>query len=397
MRDIKDFLEIDGGADNFPMLAKTYYGLESVLADELTKLGASEVKQSNRAVYFEGNKEFMYKANYNLRTAINILLPIASFSAKSEDELYKKVFELEWDKLFTLKHTFALETTIHSPIFKHSQYAALKTKDAIVDKFRATTGKRPYIDTENPSILIHLHISDRECTLSFNSSGEPLFKRGYRFAASEAPLNEVLAAGIIALSGWKPTQNLIDPMCGSGTILIEAAMIANSLPPGVFRRKFGFESWPGFNEHFFNTISREDSPENNDIEKGKIIGIDISSKAINMAKSNIKNAFLHNIIEVSTCDCLEFEHHLTSGMVITNPPYGERLQKEDLEQFYSSFGDKLKKDYTGFDVWIISSNQEALKNVGLHPAKKIKMFNGALECNLNKYSIYEGSIKSRYK
>jgi putative N6-adenine-specific DNA methylase len=283
-------MEPDKMQDTFPMLAKTLYGLENVLAEELIKLGAADVTPANRAVSFKGDNRIMYSANYNLRTAINILKPIENFIANDEDDLYKKVYNIDWQKYFSNNKTFALESTVHSTIFKHSHYASLKTKDAIVDQFRSKTGKRPYIDTENPDFLIHLFISEKKCTISLNSSGEPLFKRGYRLAAGEAPLNEVLAAGLLALSGWNPTQNLIDPMCGSGTILIEAAMIANSIPPGIFRKKYGFESWADFDESLFNEISKEEVDNKSNIENIKIIGLDISSVVVNTAIKNIKNA-----------------------------------------------------------------------------------------------------------
>jgi putative N6-adenine-specific DNA methylase len=381
---------------NFSLLAKTIYGLEKVLAKELETLGALEIEVSNRAVSFKGDMEMMYRANYNLRTAINILKPIETFVARSEDELYKKVYEINWEKYLSLDTTFALETTVHSTIFKHSHYVALKTKDAIVDQFRNAKGKRPYIDTENPDIKIHLHISETKCTISLNSSGEPLFKRGYRVATVEAPLNEVLAAGLLALSGWQPSQNLLDPMCGSGTILIEAALIAKGIPPGVFRKKYGFETWPDFDEQLFQTISNDEKEEFAKKEIGKIIGLDILPKATSAAKQNVKNAFLNNVIEINTADCLSYLPNMEPGIIITNPPYGERLKEQNITQFYSSFADTLKRNYAGYDAWVISSNMESMKFIGLHPTVKYKLFNGPLECSFAKYSIYAGSKKRKY-
>jgi putative N6-adenine-specific DNA methylase len=379
------------------LVAKTFFGLEQVLADELKALGANDIKPSNRAVAFTGNKELLYKANFHLRTAINILLPIKTFKASNEEELYAQVQKIDWEQYITQKKTFAIEPTVFSTIFKHALYASLKTKDAIVDQFRSKTGKRPFVDPENPDILINLHISETTCTLSLNSSGEPLFKRGYRSATQEAPLNEVLAAGLILLSGWKPETNFIDPMCGSGTLLIEAALIANKIPPGIFRRNFGFENWSDFDGELFNQISSEDEEvKKNDVPNGKIIGLDISPKAISIAKTNVKNASLHNSIEFKICDFNDYTPDIESGMILTNPPYGERLKLDDIQEFYEQFGSTLKRKFRNFDAWIISSNFDAMKNIGLHASKKIKLKNAALDCTFNKYEIYEGSKKNKF-
>ncbi|MGC8803349.1 MAG: THUMP domain-containing class I SAM-dependent RNA methyltransferase [Bacteroidales bacterium] len=379
---------------DYTLVAKTFYGLEDVLAKELENLGATNVRKANRAVYFNGDKYLMYLVNYHVRTAISILKPIDTFECSDENDLYQQVRNrIDWQTLLTNKHTFSVEATVHSSVFRHSQYATLRVKDAIVDYFREKTGKRPYIDTDNPDILIHLHISERQCTLSLNSSGEPLFKRGYRIATSVAPLNEVLAAGMVLLSGWQPTQNLIDPMCGSGTILIEAALIAHQLPPGIFRKKFGFETWPDFDAQLFEKITKD---EKDDVDASKfcsIIGMDIDESALTKAKLNVKNAFLHSYIHLKVADFFEYVPPFKEGVVITNPPYGKRIKKEDVDGFYKRLGDKLKKDYTGFDVWIISSNLQAMKHVGLHPAKKIKLYNGPDICTFNCYEIYEGTKK----
>ena len=380
------------------LIAKTFFGLEKVLADELTAIGADNVKISNRAVTFSGNKEILYKANFHLRTAISILQPIKTFKASNEEELYSQVQKIDWSNYFSLKQTFAIEPTVYSPIFKHAQYASLKTKDAIVDQFREKTGKRPFVDPETPDVLINLHISDTTCTLSLNSSGEPLFKRGYRSATQEAPLNEVLAAGLILLSEWNPKDNFIDLMCGSGTLVIEAALIANKIPPGIFRRSFGFEKWPDFDNELFNKISSEDEGEKVDTGKlGKIIGVDISPKAISIARNNIKNASLHNSIELDICDFNEYKPTVDSGMILTNPPYGERLKKDDINLFYEELGNTFKKQFRNFDAWIISANIEAIKSIGLHASKKIKLKNASLECSFNKYEIYEGSKKKKFE
>ncbi|MEJ5264130.1 MAG: THUMP domain-containing protein [Bacteroidales bacterium] len=378
------------------LVAKTFYGLEDVLAKELEALGATNVHKANRAVYFNGDTQLMYMANYHLRTAISILKPIDTFESKDENDLYQQIkTRIEWHTLFTNKHTFSVEATVHSSVFRHSQYAILRVKDAIVDYFREKTGKRPYIDTENPDILINLHISERQCTLSFNSSGEPLFKRGYRIAPSVAPLNEVLAAGMIMLSGWQPTQHLIDPMCGSGTILIEAALLAHQLPPGIFRKKFGFETWPDFDAQLFEKITKEEKEDVDTSSFCSIIGMDVDESALTKAKLNVKNAFLHPYIHLKVADFFDYVPPFREGVVITNPPYGKRIKNDDMLDFYKRLGNKLKKDYTGFDVWIISNNLQAMKHVGLHPTKKYKLYNGPDVCTFNCYEIYAGTKKQR--
>ncbi len=377
------------------LIAKTIFGLENILAEELKAIGAKQIKIANRAVYFSGDKEMLYKANYYLRTAICILIPIHSFKVKNENDLYKHVLEIDWSKIMNLKMTFAVESTVHSSIFKHTQYPALKVKDSIVDQFRKNTGARPNIDTSNPDVLINVHISEESCTISLNSSGEPLFKRGYRTATQEAPLNEILAAGLLYLSGWKSDQHLIDPMCGSGTILIEAALMANKIPPGAFRDNFGFKKWFDFDNDLFNQVIQYKNTKNAVQSKVRIIGSDISKNAISIAKENIKNAKLQNTIELNISEFINFIPPVEKGIIITNPPYGERLKQEDIVDFYKSFGNTLKSKYINFDVWVLSANLNAMKNIGLHPSKKIKLMNASLECTFNKFEIYQGSKKRK--
>ena len=377
------------------LIAKTFLGFEGVLANELKNIGAENVKTGNRYVSFSGGNEIIYKSNFYLRTALSILKPITTFTVENEDDLYKMVQKIDWETILSLKTTFAVEPTVHSSVFKHGQYAALKTKDAIVDQFRSKTQKRPYVDADNPDILINLHISEKVCTLSLNSSGEPLYKRGYRVANHEAPLNEVLAAGLILLSGWNPSQDFIDPMCGSGTLSIEAALIANKIPPGIFRKKFAFENWPDFDSELFSKISNDDESDDN-ITQGRFFASDISSKAISIARNNIKSASLHNKINLNNIDFFDLKLDSNSGVVIINPPYGERLKNENLNGFYENIGNTLKHQYEGFEVWILSSNSDAMKSIGLHPTKKIKVLNGSLECSFNKYQIYSGSKKMKY-
>jgi putative N6-adenine-specific DNA methylase len=377
-------------------VAKTFYGLENVLAGELKELGANDIRLANRAVYFKGDKELLYKANFHLRTALSVLKPVVTFRAKNEDDLYKKVKETDWTGIFNVKQTFAIETTIYSEIFKHSQYAGLKTKDAIVDQFRNKVNRRPFVDKDNPDILLNLHISEDFCTISLNSSGEPLFKRGYRLGTHEAPLNEALAAGLVLLSEWNADKPFIDFMCGSGTILIEAALIAKKIPPGIYRKYYSFENWSDFDSELYTKIIDYDNEIKltNDL---RIIGNDGSSKAIGVAKKNIKSAFLQNVIEVNISDFQKFAPNLNSGTIIINPPYGERIKSENITELYKNIGNILKQNYKGFEAWILSSNLESMKFIGLHPSKKITILNGALKCTFNKYEIYEGTKKLRKK
>lgn len=376
------------------LIAKTIFGLENILADELKAIGAKQIITANRAVYFAGNKELIYKANFYLRTAICILVPIHTFRVNNEDDLYKQVQEIDWSEIMNLDMTFAVESTVYSSIFKHTQYPALKVKDSIADQFRKKTNKRPNVNTLNPDILINVHISENTCTISLNSSGEPLFKRGYRTATQEAPLNEILAAGLLYLSGWKPEQNLIDPMCGSGTILIEAALMANNIPPGACRKKFGFNNWPDFDKELFEQIIQFQDTLNSTQSKGRIIGADISKNAISIAKENIINAQLQNVIELNVCEFNSFIPPVEAGVIISNPPYGERLKQEDIIEFYKEIGNNLKNKFSNFDAWILSANLNAMKFIGLHPSKKIKLMNAALECTFNKFEIYQGSKKN---
>lgn len=382
-------METDKG--EFELVAKTFKGLEEVLANELTALGASEVKILNRAVSFRGDKAFMYKSNLWLRTALNVLMPIHTFKAKNEAELYKGIYDIDWSEYLTVDDSLAISSVVVSPYFNHSQFVALKAKDAIVDQFRAKVNKRPSVDTENPTLFIDVHLTEDDCVVSLDSSGESLHKRGYRVNSTIAPINEVLAAGMIMLSGWDGDSNFIDPMCGSGTLPIEAALIAYNIPPGLFRKEFGFERWKDFDADLLEEIYNDD--ENSRDFKFKIIGADVSAGAIRIASDNAKNAFLTNKIEFKV---LSFEGHIPSvedGMVIMNPPYGERLKKNNIDEFYQTIGNNLKRNFSQFDVWIISGNKEALDLVGLHPSKKITLYNGAIECKYQRYNMYTGSMK----
>ena len=378
----------------FKMVAKTFRGLEDVLHNELENLGATNLIKGNRMVEFTGNQEMLYKANFHLRTALKILKPIFEFKVKNEDELYKSIQTIDWSNYFDLKNTFSVDSVVFSNNFSHTKYVALKVKDAIVDQFRDKFGKRPYVDVDDPDLRINIHISNDLCTVSLDSSGESLHKRGYRIKTNKAPLNEVLAAGMILLSGWDRKSLFIDPMCGSGTILIEAAMMAHNIPPGLYRKKFGFETWKDFDNELLEDIYEEESPENKiDIN---IIGADISEIATRISLENIENAALKRKIDLITKPIEDFNPPKDEiGTIITNPPYGERLKKNEINDFYKSLGDKFKKSFKGYNIWMLSSNFEAIKNIGLHPSKKMTLFNGALECKFLNYEIYEGSKKRK--
>jgi len=378
--------------DNFYMLAKTIFGLEEILAEELRKLGAQDVKPMNRAVSFKGDTGFMYKANLNLRTALRILKPIDHFQAHDEKELYHKLCEIDWTEIFNLDSTFATNATTHSEVFTHSKYASLVMKDAIVDTFRKKFDKRPNVDPEMPDVSINLHIAKHTCTVSLDSSGDSLHKRGYKLNAVTAPINEVLAAGLILLSDWNKISDFHDPMCGSGTLLIEAALIAYNIPVNIFRDRFGFEGWHDFDEKLWEKI-KEVSLDKETQYCGKITGSDNFQKAVRISRKNIENALLSDNIKVKTEDF--FNNTIEAGtFVLFNPPYGERIPIEVYE-FYEKVGNTLKHNYKGCSVWLISSDIENMKFIGLRPSRKIKVMNGKLECSFRKFEVYEGSKKAK--
>ena len=380
---------------NFNMLAKTLFGFEELLAKELTQLGAQEVKTGVRSVSFVGDKGFMYKANLALRTAIKILMPIHSFRVNNEKDLYDQVYKMDWSKYVKPTGTIAVDATVHSPLFTHSLYIAQKTKDAVVDKFRDTTGERPNVDLKFPDLKINVHIDRNMCNISLDTSGDSLHKRGYKIATNIAPINEVLAAGLIMLSGWDGQTNFMDPMCGSGTILVEAAMIACNIPPNLMRKEFAFERWQDWDVELFEKIEESLLSKTRDFHH-KIIGYDKAPSAVAKAKENVNNAKLEDFIEVRHEDFFKTQKagHEKLHMVF-NPPYGERLDIE-MESFYKSIGDTLKQRYPGTDAWFITSNLDALKHVGLRPSRKIHLVNAKLEARLVKYEMYEGSKKGKY-
>jgi len=382
-------------AENFEMVAKTFRGLEDVLSGEVEDIGGLNIRKGTRAVFFSGNKEVLYRANFHLRTALRILKPVFEFRASDENELYKGAADFDWSLMMGVNNTFAIDGVLKSPYFNHSKYIALKVKDAVVDQFRAKTGKRPDVDTDDPDIRLNLHISGDKCTILLDSSGESLHRRGYRTEASSAPLNEVLAAGMIMLSGWDRKTDFIDPMCGSGTIPIEAAMMAYNIPPGIYRKQFAFEKWPDFDKTLFESIYNEEYPEPD--MNPRITGSDISPYAIRMARSNARNAFLMKRIDFTVTPFEDVIPFGEEGVLVSNPPYGERLKEENMRAFHTIIGDCLKKNFNGFSAWLLTSNLDALKFTGLRPDRKIVLFNGPLECRFVRYSIYKGSKKGRHK
>jgi putative N6-adenine-specific DNA methylase len=380
--------------NNYKMVAKTLFGFEALLAEELKQLGAVNIVSGVRNVQFEGDKGFMYKVNLALRTAIKILKPIESFTIKNEDDLYRKIYNIDWAPYLKPTGTLAIDATVHSSYFKHSQYIALKTKDAIVDKFRDTTGTRPNIDLRFPDMKLNVHIDEHHCTLSLDTSGESLHKRGYKLATNIAPINEVLAAGLVMLSEWDGQSDFMDPMCGSGTILIEAAMIACNIPPNLMRKEFAFERWPDWDVDLFEKIEESLLSKTREFHY-KILGYDKSPSAVVKAGENIKNAHLEEYITVKHEDFFKTQKAGENKLhMVFNPPYGERLDI-DLEQFYANIGSTLKHGYPNTNAWLITSNLEALKYVGLRPSRKIKVMNAKLEAKFVKYEMYEGSRKAK--
>mgnify|MGYP001128769577 FL=1 len=381
--------------DNFKMVAKTLFGFEEILAKELTQLGAMHVKQGVRNVSFEGDKGFMYKANLGIRTAIKILKPITTFRVNNEKDLYTNVYKMDWSNYMKSSGTLAVDATVHSTIFTHSQYTALKVKDAIVDKFRDETGERPNVDLRFPDLKINVHIDRSLCTISLDTSGESLHKRGYKTATNIAPINEVLAAGLIMLSGWDGQCDFMDPMCGSGTILAEAAMIACNIPPNLMRKEFAFERWNDWDVELFEKIEASLLNKTRDFHH-KMFGFDKSPSAVAKAKDNLKNAHLDEFVIIKHEDFFKTQKGGEEKLhMVFNPPYGERLDIE-MESFYKAIGDTLKQGYPNTDAWFITSNLEAIKHVGLRPSRKIKLMNAKLESRLLKYVMYAGSKKGKY-
>ena len=372
----------------FQMVAKTFQGLEDILRDELIALGAENVELGTRMVTFEGDQELMYRANLSLRTALRILKPIVKFTADTTDELYDYVRDLDWEQFMTVDSTFSIDSTVNSAEFNHSKFVTYRVKDAIADHFNDKYGRRPSIRLSGADLQLNVHIADNRVTISLDSSGEPLSKRGYRTEQTEAPINEVLAAGIIMKTGWRGDSDFVDPMCGSGTFLIEAALIAANINPGIYRESFAFEKWPDFNQDLFEEIYNDDSAEREFAYK--IYGGDISPEAVAIARKNVKSARVDDMVELVCQSVSDWTDNAPEGILITNPPYGERLKPENINLLYKTIGSTLKNYFKGWHAWIIGFRDEQFAEIGLKPSVKIPLHNGSLECSLREYVLFDG-------
>ena len=380
--------------ENYQLITKTVAGLEEVLADEIRSLGAKNVRVMHRAVICEGNKEMMYRLNYNVRTGLKVLKPFKTFFAKNPDELYKKVQEINWWELLRTDQTFCIDAVTSGHFFTHSQYAALKMKDAIVDQFRDEVGPRPSINTLNPDLRINLHIREDKVSILFDSSNESLHHRGYRKQVDKAPMNEVLAAGLIQLSGWKADCNFLDCMCGSGTLPIEAAMYAMKIPAGYYRKQWGFMKWDDWDPELWKRIKEESDSQIREFEH-EIWASDRSPKAVAIAEGNIVNAKLQHDIHLMKKNMEDLTPPEEGGIVIINPPYGDRLEEDDIDQVYENIGNTLKHNFQGYQCWLITDDAVALKHVGLKPSAKIPVWNGPLECRFVRFHIFKGTLKEK--
>jgi len=377
--------------ESFEMIAKTFQGLEEVLAEELTNLGANDIEIGRRMVRFSGDKRMLYRANFCLRTAIRVLKPILRFTAHNAEEVYEAVKTVEWEKYMDVKSTFAIDSVVFSDTFHHSMFVAYKVKDAIADYFREKTGERPNVRLNNPDMKLNIHIAEDDCTLSLDSSGESLHRRGYRQQTLEAPLNEVLAAGMILMTGWRGESDFIDPMCGSGTLPIEAALIARNIWPGVFGRHYDFEKWPDFDPELMDDIYNDDTEEREFLHH--IYGYDLNVHAVEVANTNVKAASVTKEVTIEQRDMANFEQPEQPTLMVTNPPYGERIGSTDLLGLYHIIGERLKHAFIGNSAWIISYKDECFAEIGLKPTKKIELYNGELECKYMQFEIFDGKYR----
>ena len=374
--------------EEFELIAKTFQGLEDVLAQELTDLGANNVQIGRRMVSFTGDKALMYKANFCLRTAVRILKPILHFKASDADEVYNVIKSIEWSDYLDSNSTFSVDSVVYSDVFRHSKFVAYRVKDAIADYFNEKEGRRPSVQLNNPDLIFHIHIAHEDCTLAFDSSGESLHRRGYRVETGAAPINEVLAAGMILLTGWRGECDFIDPMCGSGTLPIEAALIARNIAPGVFRQSFAFEKWKDFDEELFRSIYDDDSAERE--FKHKIYAYDVDGRMVACARRNIKSAMMGDVISVECRDIKDFQEPAERAVMVVNPPYGERLMSDNLLQVYKDLGERLKHAFQGNEAWVISSSYDCFDQIGLKASARIPLFNGDLDCEFRKFELFQG-------
>ncbi len=380
-------------AETFPIVAKTLFGLEQVLADELREIGATDIVPGNRSVSFRGGKAELYDANLRCRTATRILRPLATFRVRGADQLYRHAAEIDWLHYLSPTDTLAVDAVIANAPFDNSMFVAQKTKDAIVDRIRNATGRRPSVDTRNPDLRLNIHIVGSEASLALDSSGDPLSRRGYRQGGGRAPLSEVLAAGILALSGWKGDCPLVDPMCGSGTFVIEAAMIARGIAPGLIRPKFGFMKWKDYDSVIFKDLLSRARKRRRVSTSVPIVAGDIDRRQIGLSRANAERAGVKGDIRFETKPLTELQPPTGPGTVVTNPPYGERLSGDRIESLYHEIGDRLKQAYEGYDAFILTGNLEAAKKIGLRTSRRIQLYNGPIECRLLKFELYRGSRK----
>jgi putative N6-adenine-specific DNA methylase len=381
--------------NTFQMTATTQFGLEEILAEELYQLGAKNIEVGSRAVRFMGDNKLMYEANLWCRTAVRILKPFANFPARDEKDLYKQVQKIDWSEYLEVDGTFAISSVVNQSTFEHSLFVSQLTKDAIADQFRDKFGKRPSVDLDNPDVRINLHMLENRVNLSLDASGDSLHKRGYRLQTNVAPLNEILAAGLILLTGWDKKTPLYDPMCGSGTLLTEAAMIAHNVAPGLYRRDFGFTHWKDFDEELFKQVIKEARAKEDPDNDVLIAGSDIDRDYVEAARNNISSAELDDYIRVKAADFKETQKPAEKGILIVNPPYNERLVNENINDLYKMIGDTLKTNYQDWDAYVFTGNLEAAKNIGLKTSRRIPLFNGSIDSRLLKYELYRGSKKEK--
>lgn len=378
------------------IIAKTFQGIESVLAQEIRQLGADDVQVGNRMVSFSGDQALLYRANICLRTAVRVLKVLEEFRASDPDAVYEHVRQMPWEQLMDEHDTFLVDAVCFSEEFRHSKFVAYRTKDAIADRFRALTGKRPDVSISDPTLRIHVHISAHDVCIALDASGDSLHKRGYRQQTVAAPINEVLAAAIVLLSGWKGDTDFVDPFCGSGTILIEAALIARNINPGLFRKQFAFERWRDFDRDLFDQIYNDDSHERP--FSHRIYGYDINRQAVRIAQTNVQSAGVSDIVDVQQRDFHDFTWSADGDrpcLMITNPPYGERITTSDILGLYETIGTKLKQQFVGNDAWVISCHEACFDRIGMRPSTKYALYNGALPCELRKYQVFAGRLSDR--
>lgn len=389
-----DILKEEASSKLLTITIKTIFGLEDVLVEELDELGYSKTERLNRAVQLKGTWKDVYYLNLHLRCAISILVEVKVFKIRNEDDLSNQCMKIDWTKYFSIDKTFAIKGAVFSDMFNHTQYPFFVVKDAIADTFRNKMNDRPDVNVKSPQVMFDVYINKDVVTISLNTSGAPLFQRGYREEIGLAPLNEVVAAGLIRMSGWDRKSTFVDPFCGSGTLLIEAALLAANIPSMIERQHYAFKNFEGFDSELWESIRAEVNTRVTSLPC-EIIGSDISDEMVTKTRRNLRGLSVGRFVKTEVKPFADVKELNAPGVMISNPPYGERMG-EEIEEMYGQLGDWMKSDMKGFDCWILSSNMDAFKFVGLRPERKVKMYNGDLECSFRKYSIYEGSKKGKY-